>query len=262
MEVTFYKYQGAGNDFILVDNRLQKIKLTKKYINQVCNRNFGIGADGLMLLNNTSKADFAMEYYNSDGNKSTMCGNGGRCIVKFASDLKIINTTTQFIAIDGLHKATIHKNNIINLQMIDVSEIEKHNHAFILNTGSPHYIKFENNINNLDVLTNGKKIRNSAKFKQKGINVNFVEELAKNNIAIRTYERGVENETLACGTGVTAAALAYATKNDLAIGNHKIKVKAQGGNLLVTFFKENQTVYHSINLIGQANFVFKTTLTI
>ena len=220
MELNFSKYHGAGNDFILIDNRKGNIYLSNKQIQTLCTRRFGIGADGLMILENDNSNDFRMKYYNCDGNESTMCGNGGRCIVAFAYDLGIIKEETIFSAIDGKHHAIInkkHKNGIydISLEMNNVSEVKIiNNTTFFLDTGSPHHVIFTKNIDNLNVDQEGRLIRNSELYKNiGGTNVNFIE-IIDNELKIRTFERGVEGETHACGTGATAAAIAYALKEN------------------------------------------------
>ena len=206
--MTFYKYQGTGNDFIIVDNRLQGInKNDSKRIAALCDRRFGIGADGFILLENDKNSDFKMVYYNADGNESTMCGNGGRCIVAFAKFLGIIKDETEFVAIDGLHKAKI-ENETVHLQMQDVAEIKIfENHQF-LDTGSPHHVEMVKELEDFEVKLNGSRIRYGQPYNEAGSNVNFVEQISEDNFAVRTYERGVEDETLSCGTGVTAVALA------------------------------------------------------
>lgn len=257
MQIEFYKYQGAGNDFIIIDDRKNNFSTNNVLlIKQLCDRRFGIGADGLMLLQEEEDFDFRMVYYNSDGNESTMCGNGGRCITHFANHLKIIKKETKFIAIDGEHLAQIQEG-LVNLQMIDVNNIERVNSDYWLDTGSPHYIQFVEKLDSIDVFNSGKKIRNSEKFIKEGTNVNFVEELRNGEIAIRTYERGVENETLACGTGVTAAAIVYGMRKSLS----QIKVKAQGGNLEVKFNQFDNS-FQDVWLKGPSEFVFKGTVQI
>ncbi|WP_458629349.1 diaminopimelate epimerase [Winogradskyella sp. PC D3.3] len=254
MTMTFYKYQGTGNDFVIVDNRLQFIdKNDTKRIATICDRRFGIGADGFILLENDENVDFKMVYYNADGNESTMCGNGGRCIVAFAKFLNIIDNETEFIAIDGLHKAKIEEG-LVHLQMQDVYEIESFENHIFLDTGSPHHVELVSELKNFDVKSNGSKIRYAEPYNEAGSNVNFVEQLSIDNFAVRTYERGVEDETLSCGTGVTAVALAMhksgKTKSD------KISLETQGGELKVTF-NFNDKGYNNIWLIGPAQQVFK-----
>lgn len=256
--IPFYKYQGAGNDFIIIDNRQNLYQLSVLEIEKLCDRRFGIGADGLMLLQEKIGFDFEMIYFNADGNESTMCGNGGRCITQFAKDLGIIKDKAVFLAIDGAHEAQILENGTVALGMVDVQEFFFEDDAIILNTGSPHFVKFVEYLNTQDIVNEGRKIRHQKRFGEKGINVNFVER--KNEILhIRTYERGVEDETLACGTGVTAAAIASVGK---AIGNFEIKVKALGGDLKVSFQKTDIAKVQNIILQGPAQFVFQGNIQI
>jgi diaminopimelate epimerase len=259
MELHFYKYQGTGNDFIMVDNRsLFFPKTNVKLIHKLCDRRFGIGADGLILLEPSENEDFTMVYYNADGNEGSMCGNGGRCLVAFAKQLKIIDQKTTFNAVDGLHFATI-KNGIVSLKMIDVSHIQIEKTHTFLNTGSPHDIRFCENVNTLNVKEIGSKIRYGAPYFDTGANVNFAEQIANNHFKVRTYERGVEDETLACGTGVTAVAIAaHKTKKT---NSNQIKLDVLGGNLEVSFDHELNT-YYNVFLIGPATFVFEGTITI
>ncbi|HCQ11830.1 diaminopimelate epimerase, partial [Flavobacterium sp.] len=205
----FYKYQGTGNDFVMIDNRLENFpKNNTKLIESLCDRRFGIGADGLILLENDNSTDFKMVYYNSDGNESSMCGNGGRCLVAFAKSLNVINNEATFIATDGLHNATIDENGIVSLQMKDVDEVKIESEYVFLNTGSPHHVTLVNDLENYNVKENGATIRYSDLYGKVGSNVNFVNQLSENHFALRTYERGVEDETLSCGTGATATAIA------------------------------------------------------
>ncbi|WP_115839556.1 diaminopimelate epimerase [Winogradskyella sediminis] len=254
MTMTFYKYQGTGNDFVIVDNRLQSInKKDTKRIAAICDRRFGIGADGFILLENDDNVDFKMVYYNADGNESTMCGNGGRCIVAFAKFLNIIENDTEFVAIDGLHKAKI-ENGLVHLQMQDVSLIKTFDNHLFLDTGSPHHVQMVSGLDTLNVKSKGSKIRYGAPYNEAGSNVNFVEEISTDNFAVRTYERGVEDETLSCGTGVTAVALAMHKSGRTQ--ENDIGLQTQGGPLNVTF-NCNDTGYFNIWLIGPAQQVFK-----
>ena len=248
MIVDFYKYEGTGNDFIIIDDRSQLFDISNNdLISSMCDRKFGIGADGLILLRNHETFDFEMLYFNSDGYMSSMCGNGGRCIVHFVNYLKIIDDTTKFVAVDGVHEARIDGKNIL-LKMQNVKNIIDENNSYILDTGSPHYVKFVNDISNFNVLKQGKIIR--QKFTD-GINVNFVE--IGNYILVRTYERGVENETLSCGTGVVASALAihFSKKSK----NNSIDIKSNGGDLNVTFEYDSKN-YSNIWLKGTAKMIF------
>ena len=247
----FFKYQGTGNDFVMIDNRDLQFPKDKEIIEKLCDRRFGIGGDGLILLENDPTEDFKMVYYNSDGNESTMCGNGGRCIVAFAHFLDVFEDKTTFEAIDGKHEAEI-QNGIIKLKMIDVNNIKNIDNDFELNTGSPHYVKFVEMLKDYKVFENGNKIRNSASYCEEGINVNFVEELTENEIFVRTYERGVEDETFSCGTGVTAAALVYLKGKN----QPSVQVKVLGGNLKVYAEQVGET-FINIWLEGPAKQVFK-----
>ena len=256
MELTFYKYQGTGNDFVIVDNRDRKISLTTERVKHLCDRKFGIGADGMMMLNTNTYYDFEMIYYNADGKLGTMCGNGGRCLVQFASDSGIVRDRYKFIASDGEHEAYFNEG-WVNLKMKDVSEITIDKDSYILNTGSPHYVKPTNEVKELNVYEAGRAIRYSDAFREEGINVNFVESLDENLIMVRTYERGVENETLSCGTGVTASALFFAEEG---LGFNRINVTTLGGELAVEFDKTSDCSFENIWLCDPAKFVFKGTV--
>lgn len=254
MNLHFYKYQGTGNDFILIDNRKEKLRFSASQVAALCNRRFGIGADGLMLLEHESGFDFRMVYFNSDGNKSTMCGNGGRCMVAFAEKLGIVKGETRFMAIDGPHHAEVSGNGVVSLEMISVENIFSEEEFSILDTGSPHYIRWvSSGLQKLDVLSLGRAVRNQAEFQPGGINVNFVQPAGK-ELWVRTYERGVEDETLSCGTGVTAAAIAFTRDKT---GAFKIPVKTPGGALEVSFDKSKSDAAENIWLTGPAVFVFE-----
>lgn len=254
MRISFHKYQGTGNDFIILDNRDGRYGgITRKQIGFLCDRKFGIGADGLMLLQNKAGYDFEMIYYNADGQLSSMCGNGGRCMVFFARDLGIHNFSYSFLAADGPHEAEIDNNNMVRLRMQDVTEVSEHGGYHLLNTGSPHFVKFADNVEMIDVLETGREIRYSKAFEKDGINVNFVETLGDDRIFVRTYERGVEDETLSCGTGVTAAALLSAHNEK---GFNRVEVKTPGGELSVEFNKINDSHFENIWLCGPAQPVF------
>jgi len=260
MKIEFYKYQGTGNDFVIVDNRANAYaSLTPKQVKNICNRNFGVGADGLMLLGKKEGYDFEMIYYNSDGNQSTMCGNGGRCLVQFAYHRGIIRSTYHFSAIDGDHKAEIDADGTVSLQMQNVDLVDYHKSYATINTGSPHYVKFNTEVKNIDVATTGHEIRYSKEFALQGINVNFVESTGEDSIFVRTYERGVENETLSCGTGVTAAALLSAHNEK---GFNTVRVSTLGGNLSVEFNKIDDQHFDNIWLCGPAELVFSGVIEI
>ena len=234
MNGSFYKYQGTGNDFVMVDNRQNLFpKDNIKLIAQLCDRRFGIGADGLILLETAIDFDFRMVYYNSDGNESSMCGNGGRCIVAFAKRLGIITNQSSFIAIDGMHQATIDQNGLVSLQMKNVENIKLESDYTFLNTGSPHHVLLVEDLAHYNIKQEGAKIRYSNLYGEVGSNVNFVSQVNDATFAVRTYERGVEDETLSCGTGVTAVAIAM---NAIGKTNaNQITLLTEGGQLQVKF---------------------------
>lgn len=251
----FYKYHGTGNDFILLDNRKNIYSgITAAQVNFLCHRRFGIGADGLMMLSEKTGFDFEMTYFNSDGKTGSMCGNGGRCIVKFASMLGIKKTHYKFYAADGEHEAEIDLNGDVRLKMKDVDNVEFSYTYYVLNTGSPHYVKSVPHVNQLDIVAAGREIRNSKEFASEGINVDFVETINDDTIYVRTYERGVEDETYSCGTGVTAAALISAHNDN---GFNRVEVKTRGGKLSVEFEKISDKKFENIWLCGAAEMVFK-----
>ena len=255
----FYKYQGAGNDFILFDNRTGFFDREKEaLVSQLCNRRFGIGGDGLMLLQRADGHDFEMVYYNADGREGSMCGNGGRCIVAFAHDLGLIDSSADFLAVDGLHEAHIAANGTVQLKMADVSEVVQVGGAYVLDTGSPHYVEEVADLAGFPVVEQGRSIRCSAPYQEKGINVNFVQPESAGYF-VRTYERGVEDETLACGTGATAVALAMAVKTAQS-GSIETPIRVAGGQLHIRF-KRSGDLFSGIYLIGPAQFVFKGEVT-
>lgn len=256
MNLNFYKYHGAGNDFILLDNRAGKIALDTEQVILLCHRHYGIGADGLMLLENEEGFDFRMVYYNSDGKISTMCGNGGRCITAFAQKLGIVQKDALFTAIDGAHKAHID-NGLVSLHMQDVSNIKDGENYRLLNTGSPHYITWVDDIHATDVFNRGRAIRNRSEFSPGGINVNFAQKVS-DGLWVRTYERGVENETHSCGTGVTAAAIAASGSS---LGDFSYKIYTTGGTLHVSFVKDQPNTAKNVILKGPAVFIFKGDMT-
>jgi len=255
--VNFYKYHGAGNDFIIIDARKIDLSIfTTDRIADLCNRRLGIGADGLMLLNNCDISDFSMKYYNSDGKEGSMCGNGGRCIAYFAYNLGVSNKKGCFSAIDGLHDFEIVNDSEVNLLMSDVNSFYVLSDGYFVNTGSPHFVMFYDDISGIDVNIEGKRIRNDKRFSPLGLNANFV--CINNNVLhIRTYERGVENETLACGTGAVAAAISYCLKTEKKLNEYTIIAK--GGILNVSFNKEDET-YKNIWLRGPVQIVYKGEL--
>ena len=260
MHIQFFKYQGTGNDFVIIDNRSGKYSgLSMSQVRLICDRRFGVGADGLMLLNNHADYDFEMKYFNADGKESSMCGNGGRCLVRFAQDLGIMRTNYSFLASDGPHEASINIDGIVSLKMKDVPDIDFRRSHFILNTGSPHYVEMTQNVMDVDVLKRGKEIRYSPEFEKEGINVNFVEQLdTPDKILVRTYERGVEAETYSCGTGVTAAALVCHHNDN---GFNRVEVQTLGGHLSVEYDKIDDG-FKNVWLNGPAEKVFDGTIEI
>lgn len=264
----FWKYQGAGNDFVMLDQRAHQW-LTRENTDKIarlCDRRFGIGADGLILLQNRPGYDFEMVYFNADGRESTMCGNGGRCIAAFAQQLGIIASYGRFWAIDGEHEATLTAQQVgskggagvwVELKMSDVQSIENEDNVFVLNTGSPHYVRFEQDVQQLDMVLEGRAVRFSQRYKSEGINVNLVQTNVDGSLSIRTYERGVEDETLACGTGVTAAAIASWKYRALDSGREEIRVHALGGDLAVRFQANTNGTFTDIWLCGPAQMVFE-----
>lgn len=263
MEISFYKYQGAGNDFVIIDDRENNFdKSNTGLVAFLCDRRFGIGGDGLMLLRNKAGFDFEMVYFNSDGKEASMCGNGGRCIVAFAKKIGVITDATHFIAVDGPHDASFiseEGTEWVSLKMIDVKNVESGSDYVYMDTGSPHYVTFSKDLQGLAIVEEARKIRYNDRFKSVGTNVNFIQMSAPEVLDIRTYERGVEDETLACGTGVTAAVLSAFLKGETAA--HALKVKAQGGNLRVKF-KPVAGGFEDIWLQGPAEFVFKGTINV
>jgi diaminopimelate epimerase len=260
MQIEFYKYQGTGNDFVMIDNRTNFFpKEDTKLIERLCDRRFGIGADGLILLENDTKTDFRMVYYNSDGNQSSMCGNGGRCLVAFANQLGVINSKTTFIAADGLHHARVGNDAIISLQMIDVNEVQQKESYTFLNTGSPHHVQIVEDLEHYNVKDNGAAIRYGELYGEKGSNINFVQKVNDSEFSLRTYERGVEDETLACGTGATAVAIAMNVTGQT--DKTSIDLNVEGGKLLVSFDKIGDH-FTNVFLTGPAKFVFKGTIDI
>jgi diaminopimelate epimerase len=256
MRVQFSKYHGAGNDFVITDGRKISPELSTEQIAQLCHRNYGIGADGLIILYPGTDAGvgYRMQYFNADGRESSMCGNGARCAYAFAVSHDLVNGPATFSAYDGIHSARFADDNLVTISMGDVSEIRRiSKHSYVLDTGSPHVVRFVEHLERVNALEEGRSVRNSPEFVQHGINVNFVQIIGENVLQIRTYERGVENLTLACGTGVTAAALAYAELQGLTSG--VIGVNADGGELAVSFHRSGGKVTQ-VFLTGPAQHVF------
>ncbi len=244
----------------MIDNRqLHLPKDNTALVQRLCDRRFGIGADGLIYLQNQEGYDFEMVYYNSDGRESSMCGNGGRCIVRFAHDLGLGNDEFSFIAIDGPHRGRIHSGGIVSLQMKDVTAVEQSGGDYILNTGSPHFVRFVDNIKDHPVYAAGREIRYSERYAAEGINVNFIEQMPDGSIYVRTYERGVEDETLSCGTGVVASSIAQSIRCDHRSGD--IAIETLGGRLHVTFAIDGNSYTH-VWLSGPALRVYEGTIDI
>ena len=251
MSTVFYKYQGTGNDFIMIDDREAVFPADDiALIERLCHRRFGIGADGFILLRNHPTADFEMLYHNADGKIGSMCGNGGRATVQFAYDLGVIGNNTTFMAADGLHDAHL-KDEWVHLKMSDVSAVEKLDDSFFMNTGSPHFVQWVSDIDSFGVVEQGKKVRYSNQFAPGGTNVNFMEK-KDNLLTVRTYERGVEDETYSCGTGVTACAISASFSGM----KSPVQISTKGGGLAVSFELKND-VYTNIYLMGPAVKVFK-----
>ncbi len=264
MTLNFFKYQGTGNDFVLIDDRDEAFPATNQaLIERLCHRRFGIGADGLILLRNGSgherpDYDFRMVYFNADGAEGSMCGNGGRCIVRFAHDLGLFESETRFWAVDGEHIAVVCEEDIF-LKMGPVANIEERDGLTFLNTGSPHVVRFVDDLESLDVVAEGRAIRYSATFEPNGTNVNFAQVLDDNTLFVRTYERGVEDETYSCGTGVTAVALVAHQQRAM---NDPVFIQTIGGNLRVSFNALPDGSFDNIYLIGPAKRVFTGTISV
>jgi diaminopimelate epimerase len=262
MIVHFSKYHGTGNDFIMIDARSQDLScLDTGLVRRICDRRFGIGGDGLITLEPSSRTAFKMRYFNSDGHEGTMCGNGGRCIIAFARSLGIITLDAVFEGIDGMHSATLLPSGEIRLKLKDVETIRWVEDGYLVDTGSPHFVMYVSTLNEMDVESEGREIRNQPRFGRKGVNVNFVQaEGSSNRITVRTYERGVEAETYSCGTGVVAAAICsyYHFKSDI----FSYHVITRGGNLNVSFKAQHHTHFTDIYLTGAASHVYDGSIEI
>jgi len=259
MTINFSKYQGTGNDFVLIDDRAETFPAhDQALIAHLCHRRFGIGADGLILLQNDPEFDFRMVYFNADGAEGSMCGNGGRCIVRFAHDLGLFESKTRFVAVDGEHLAEVQESEV-HLKMGDVQGIEDRDGLTFLNTGSPHVVRFVENLDTFDVVTDGRRIRHDDSFQPGGTNVNYAELIGNNMLFVRTFERGVEDETFSCGTGVTAVALA--AQRQLMVGS-PVVIKTLGGNLRVSFNALPGSGFDNVYLIGPAQRVFTGSITV
>lgn len=256
MQLSFTKYHGTGNDFIIIDDRSQQFPSTDHaFIKSLCTRRFGIGADGLILIREASDNDFNMVYFNADGFEGSMCGNGGRCAVDFVAKLGIIHQECSFRAYDGAHRALI-QNGSIKLEMGSVASIMSFNTDYFIDTGSPHYVKFEENIDQKEIEPQALAIKNLPAYQESGINVNFVEAKAPDQIYVRTYERGVEAETYSCGTGVVASAIAQVLKSKSPANSYQIQVDTPGGPLMVRFDLSKDEQISNVWLSGPAQEVY------
>ena len=259
--INFFKYNSAGNDFIIIDNRLEEFSVDTKLIRKLCNRNFGIGADGLILLESHNQSNYFMNYFNSDGLPASLCGNGSMCCGHFASRLNILTNSDlsfkgSFATREGAFDIVVKENNLVCVNMPPVLDFSMINNDIIINTGSPHYIKFAKKLESLDVNKEGADIRYSQKFLPNGINVTFVEQ-NDSDIFIRTYERGVESETLSCGTGVVAAAISMWIQKMIHIKNDII-IRTKGGVLNVSFkYNDRTKTFFDINLSNRVECVFQ-----
>ncbi len=257
MKIKFSKYHGAGNDFVIIDDRENRYNLSTSQIAKICDRRVGVGADGLMFLQQSPKADFTMLYYNSDGHTASMCGNGGRCITAFAKRLGIIGTEAHFEAGDDPHTATVRSwdglSGVVRIGMNVIEQPQARLNGYFVNTGVPHYVAQVDNIANFDVFSNGRTLRNDKTFAPEGANVDFIGK-ADGRLFVRTYERGVEGETLSCGTGVTAAALVWDLMNGKTFD--EVAIRTLGGDFCVSFDRDAEGNYSNVLLEGPATFVF------
>jgi len=251
MKISFYKYQGTGNDFVMIDGRENQLDLTKKQIQEICDRRFGIGADGVIILKNHDDCDFEMDYYNADGSQS-FCGNGSRCAQAFANKIDIVRGDSYFKAIDGFHHGKAIEY-FFATQMKDVDEVQKLEKDYFIHTGSPHYIRYVDDVEKIDVEKEGAAIRNSEPYKKDGVNVNFVS-IGKKVLNVRTFERGVEAETFSCGTGVTAVAMSFLVKENT--HQPSVSIKTKGGKLQIDLERTAEHQFENVWLIGPAKEVY------
>lgn len=258
--IDFVKFQGAGNDFVMINLMTDNLLLTEQQVETLCNRRFGIGADGLITISRSEVAQFKMTYYNCDGRPASFCGNGGRCTAAFAFSLGIVGKTMTFEGFDGLHHAEIKEVDddkyIVELSMRDVNQFNLRNHDLIVDTGSPHFVTQVDDAQSVDIVTEGRRIRYDKSISENGVNVDFVEK-RDSKLFVRTYERGVEDETLACGTGVTASALAAS----LWFGWNDVNIETLGGNLNVKFDKSGNS-FTNVRLTGPAVASFRGSVKI
>ncbi len=257
MKIPFVKYHGAGNDFILIDDRVEGLgNLTNKHIKQMCDRHYGIGADGLIFIRNIYSVDFKMVYHNADGKEGSLCGNGARCAVIFAAECGVLFNTHSFMAYDGIHQFLVTDHNRVKVSMRDVKMILQRENALLLDTGSPHIVFNVDDVEALNVYETGKQIRYNHEFTDKGVNVNFLQ-ILPDALRLRTYERGVENETEACGTGCVAAAISRSEWSKNSATEQSYQVIANGGRLTVNFHKEGNGIYNNIFLEGPVERVYE-----
>ena len=256
MKIAFSKYHGTGNDFIMIDDRTLTFPAeNEEFIKGLCHRRFGVGADGVILVRDHGSLDFRMVYFNADGMEGSMCGNGGRCAAAFAFHLGLAGEQQVFEAIDGIHEAALLDSGIVRLKMTDVKDIERVQDHFLLNTGSPHYVRFVDDLEAMDIFQVSRSIRYSDEFNENGINVNFVQASGE-ELFVRTYERGVENETLSCGTGVVAAAISASADT----GKTSFRIRTRGGVLKVFFRRQGEEAFNDIFLEGPATYVYKGSI--
>ncbi len=263
MKISFKKYQGTGNDFVLIDNTGKNdLVLDTEQIQKICDRKFGIGSDGIIVIKDSLEHDFHMHFHNPDGSQS-FCGNGARCAVHFANEIGLLKQAPcSFEAIDGVHRAYVCMNEV-KLEMSSIGELTELEHSFslgsayMINTGSPHIVSYVDRKEDLErIVEVGREIRYSKDFLENGVNVNLLQASDAERICIATYERGVENETLSCGTGATACALVYAFKKNLEEGSSTIGVQTRGGDLKVSFDKTGKAEFSNVYLIGPAKMIF------
>jgi len=241
----------------MIDNRDNIFDVDNiELITRLCDRRFGIGSDGIILIEEDPELDFKMNFYNPDGSQS-LCGNGSRCAVKFARSLGLIKNEAKFSAFDGVHLATLH-DDLVSIRMRDVGSVIQMHNGYFMNTGSPHFVQFVARLDKYNVFKEGRKIRYGGLFGTAGTNVNFVEPMNGNAIYVRTFERGVENETLSCGTGVTASALASSYEDR----NSPVQIITRGGKLKVDFKKSGANSFSDIYLTGPAQRVFEGTISV
>ena len=254
MKIKFEKYESGGNDFVLIDNRNKLYDLNSDKIKKICTRNFGVGSDGLIILKNSKIADFKMIYYNSDGQSSSLCGNGTRCLFSFTLSLGIIEKIAKIETSEGIYIATISSRNLVSLKMRNIDDVFLFDNKAYLNSGSPHHIEMIEDLNKISVKKLGSSIRFSSRYSPNGTNVNFFKKINDKKFEIRTYERGVEDETLSCGTGATAVAIAVHAMG--LTTQSEITIQTRGGELIISF-EVSETGYKNICLEGPTRFVFK-----